>query len=182
MISRVGSALRVFGQTWVSLTRPTPFGEKISSSSLVKRILNPWQGYHVTQMNRVKGQLEKGAFENHDRHLFFSPFISGKRSPLIFGGNTFGCWSADDPVILRIGSSNLWRWDGVYDYPFFSRGPKQDVKILDAWKCNEKWLEQMRQHEVLPKTPEKLRISSEAALAELIKIEFELDNIPHLIG
>ncbi len=135
----LSNAAKAFTNKWISLSRPSPFGKKIYSAPFYERCRNIWKGYHVTLHHRVKKQIEKGKFYNKNIDIYFHPLLESNKSPLKFGGNTVGCWTAEDPVILRIASNRLWSLNLYYQYPYFPRGPKQSVKILDAWLCNPAW-------------------------------------------
>lgn len=163
IIVRCLSAAKAFTNKWTSLSRPSPFGKKIYSAPFYEKCRNIWKGYHVTQLNRVKNQIEKGKFDNKNRDIYFHPFLESKKSPLKFGGKTVGCWTAEDPVILGIASSRFWRWDLCHRYPYFPRGPKQSVVILGAWRCNPAWKTYMRHCNRRPTFREKCFDSIDAA-------------------
>lgn len=144
VVGRFFSAACTFVREWQSLTPPSPFGERIRSATFIERVTNLWQGYHVTQYERVGGQIAKGRFDNRKQDIYWYPFLlpGRPRSPLIFGGGGYfgpGCWYAKKPVILRIASNRLWSFNSFL-YPCFPKGERQNVKILDAWHCSEEWI------------------------------------------
>ena len=139
----------IFQSEWNRLTPPSPKGEKIVSSSILEKIQNPVPIIHVTQYNRIEAQLPTKEMENRGRLFFSLGLHPGKPySPLIFGGeNQPGCWTAEDPVIVRFACNNLLSIrTNVFGHTFFTEDRSEPVKILDIWRCNKEWIRAMREN------------------------------------
>lgn len=149
LTSSLESLSKSFTKKLGKQTPPPPKGKNIHSSSSWKKTTNVFQGYHVTEYSRISDQIKNEKFDNRNAKIYWYPKLEPKKklkSPLMFGarGDRPGCWNCKDPVIVKIGSNQLPKWDHTYEFPYFPPGKDQRVQILDVWKCNEEWLKIMR--------------------------------------